>query len=158
MKRIICICISLCLLMGMALADQEVKLPGEHFTLSLPDGMEYSPKNARDAEQSAYFQFAYFSTKLGLEMDVFAYDNGGVTLSALAEAMKEKQQDVELRRINGIDVLTYYGEDDPATSDGAMYIGYVLMDGSQAVEITFWYGTQQSADKAQEIMSTLQQS
>lgn len=153
MKKWICLFLGILLLAGSAWADQSVALPGNRYTLDLPDEMEYSPRNPRDVEQSAYFQFAYFSKVLELEMDVFAYANGGVSLQDLCEAMASKGETVEIRRINGLDLLCYTGQDDPVQSDGAYYSGYVLMDGDQAIEITFWYATQQGADLITEIMS-----
>ena len=84
------IALILCLLIPVcgALADQQITLPGDHYSLTLPDGMQYSPQNKTDKEVSPYFQYAYFSGTL--EMDVFQYASGGVTLKKLAGSMKEK--------------------------------------------------------------------
>ena len=155
MRKLVCLGIALIMMLGAALADQAVALPGERYSLTVPDEMEYSPKNTHDSAQSPYFQYAYYSSKLELEMDVFVYPNGGITLQRLAEEMAAKGQTVEIRRISGQELLCYMGQDSPDTSDGAPYIGYVLMDGDQAIEITFWYATQKGMDKTAEIMNTL---
>ena len=146
-------CVMLCLIMvGSALADQSVTLPGDRYSVTLPDGMQYSPQNPSDRNQSPYFQFAYFSGSL--EMDVFAYDNGGVTLAGLAESMRSQGHTVTIQQINGMDTLCYSGVVD-ASGDGAACIGYVIMDGNQVVEIAFWYANQQGMDTATEIMNSL---
>ena len=141
----------LCVLMlgNCALAEQQVMLPGEHYTLTLPDSMTYSPKNP-SRKDGPDFQFAYFSKSL--EMDVFMYANGGTTVRGLAENMRSTGLDATVQNVNGTEMLCYTGVD-PA--DGASYIGYVLMDGDQAIEIAFWYGNQEAMDQSAEIMNSI---
>ena len=151
MKKWIAMILCLLLLGGAALADQQVALPGDHYTLTLPDGMKYSPQNQTDHNQSPYFQYAYYSSVL--EMDVFMYDNGGVSLRSLAESMKAKGLSVAIQSVNGMELLCYTDVTDGA--DGASCIGYVLMDGNQAVEIAFWYATQDAMNQSADIINSI---
>ena len=145
------VALMLCALMlcGTALADQQVALPGEHYTLTVPDAMEYSPKNP-SRKDGPDFQYAYFSRTL--EMDVFMYENGGTTVRGLAESMLGTGVDATVQNVNGLELLCYTGAD-PA--DGANFIGYVLMDGGQAIEIVFWYANQEAMDQSAEIMNSI---
>ena len=152
MRRIAALVFVLLLVMaGTAFADQDVQLKGTRYTLTLPDGMKYSPQNQTDHNQSPYFQYAYFSS--ALEMDVFMYDNGGVTLRSLSESMKAKGYTVTIQSVNGMELLCYTGVSDAA--DGADCIGYVLMDGSQAIEIAFWYATQDAMNQSADIINSI---
>ena len=151
MKKWIALILCLLLLGSAALADQQVVLPGDHYTLTLPDGMKYSPQNQTDHQQSPYFQYAYYSSVL--EMDVFMYDNGGVTLRSLAESMKAKGLSVTIQSVNGMELLCYTDVTDE--TDGASCIGYVLMDGNQAVEIAFWYATQDAMNQSADIINSI---
>lgn len=152
MKRWIALMLCLLVMAGGALADQKVVLPGEHYTLSLPDNMKYSPQNQVDRTESPYFQYAYYNSTL--EMDVFMYANGGVTLRELAESMKEKELSVTIQSLGGVELLCYTNVMDEA--DGASCIGYVLMDRDQAIEMAFWYATQDAMDQVTEIIGSLQ--
>ena len=147
------IALILCLLIPVcgALADQQITLPGDHYSLTLPDGMQYSPQNKTDKEVSPYFQYAYFSGTL--EMDVFQYASGGVTLKKLAGSMKEKGHSVTIQAVNGLDLLCYTDVVDEA--DGASCIGYVLIDGDQVIELAFWYATQDAMKQTETIISSI---
>lgn len=147
------IALILCLLIPVcgALADQQIQLPGEHYSLTLPDGMQYSPKNNKDQKQSPNFQYAYFSGTL--EMDVFQYAGGGVTLKKVAESMQEKGHSVSIQSVNGLELLCYTDVVDDA--DGASCIGYVLMDGDQVIELAFWYATQDAMKQTETIISSI---
>ena len=133
------IALILCLLIPVcgALADQQIQLPGEHYSLTLPDGMQYSPKNNKDQKQSPNFQYA----------------SGGVTLKKVAESMQEKGHSVSIQSVNGLELLCYTDVVDDA--DGASCIGYVLMDGDQVVELAFWYATQDAMKQTETIISSI---
>ena len=152
MKKWIALILCALVIGGSALADQQVSLPGNRYTLTLPDSMKYSPKNPSDRDESPDFQFAYYSGTL--EMDVFLYDNGGVTLRGLAESMRGKGLDATVQNVNGTELLCYTDVVD--SSDGVSCIGYVLMDGDQAIEIAFWYASQEAMDQSAEIMNSIQ--
>ena len=89
-------------------------------------------------------------------MDYFSYSvmDDMLTLQQRAEAQAAKGSDVEMRTVNGIEMLVYRVTDE---ADGAPCIGYAFMDGTQTIEIFFWYATQEAADLTRRIMETIRE-
>jgi hypothetical protein len=59
---------------------------------------------------------------------------------------------VELRKINGIEMLCFRTMDE---SDKAPCIGYVFEDGDWLVELDFWYSTEEAANLTTQIISSI---
>ena len=74
------------------------------------------------------------------------------TLRESAEKLAANGMEAELREVNGVEMLVYRLTDD---TDGTPCIGYVFMDGTQMVEVFFWYATQEAADQSKTIMETI---
>lgn len=147
MKKAVSFLICTVLLFSFAMAEQRVVLPGSRYAIDIPDGMKYSPAEEVDEGIEAYISDT-------LEMDYFSYPmtEGMLTLQQRAEAQAAKGSDVEMRTVNGIEMLVYRVTDE---ADGAPCIGYAFMDGTQIVEVFFWYATQEAADLTRSIMETI---
>ena len=148
MKKLFCVILLCCLICSVAQADQAVQLPESTWRLLVPDGMVYDPP--MEGEDCA---FAYVSETL--EMDVFRYPAGEMTLLDLAQQLVSIGQEAELRSVNGIEMLCYRTVDE--SLDQAPCIGYAMRDGDGMIEICFWYSTQEAGDLTEQIMYTLSQ-
>ena len=154
MKRVFSLLILLALLPVFAAAEQEVVLPGGRYVISVPDRMEYSAPEAGDSGVEAYVSET-------LEMDWLSYqktetERRGMkeTLRATAEDLAARGADIELREVNGIEMLCFRITDD---ADGAPCITYVFEDGEMLIEINFWYATQEAADETAAIMESIRE-
>lgn len=152
MKKAVSLLICMGLLFGCAAADQAVTLPGSRYVIDVPDGMTYSAPEKEDDGVEAYYSET-------LEMDYRSYPVAEAaafglkpTLSESVESLAASGADVELREVNGIEMLVYRVTD---KADGAPCIGYVFQDGTQIVEVFFWYATQEAADRTKVIMETI---
>ncbi len=145
MKRLLCLIAGLMLLAGCAFAEQAVALPGGRYVISVPDELRYSGPRKTDSAL-----FAYVSPNL--EMDVFDYDSGRNTTQDLAQRMAREGIDTEIRRVNGLEMIVYRTVD---PSDGALCIGYILIDGGRVTELSFWYATNEAAAKIEKIMQSI---
>ncbi len=155
MKKWICMLLALLLLAGScAAADEKIQLPDSRYSLTIPDGMKYDGPG----EDPDTAKFAFLSEKLGLEIDFFSYDANGWELKEMAESLKENGTDVEMYRINGIDIIVdrVTDPDDPP-DQGMKCIGYVLKDQGTIVEICFWYATKKAAKLTEEIISSIEE-
>ena len=128
-------------------------LPGGRYTVSVPDGMEYSEPVDGD-----YGVEAYVSPEL--EMDLISYTKEdavrlglGQSLKETAELQREQGMDSEIRNVNGIELLCFRTIDE---ADNAPCIGYVFEDGDLMIEIDFWYSTQEAGDMTKLIMESIQ--
>ena len=155
MKKIVSLFICVILLCGAALAEQTVSLPNSRYTLILPDGMKYSMPEPEDYGMAAY-------TSETLEMDYVSYLKADAvrqgmseTLQETAESLAASGEEAELREVNGVLMLIFRMTDE---ADGAPGIGYVFEDGDWIIEINFWYATQEAAEKAKEIISSIKTS
>lgn len=151
MKRAVSLLICIVFLFGCAAAEQTVAIPESRYVIDVPDGMVYSAPEEYDLGVHAYISET-------LEMDyrcdpreetVFGQAE---TLQKTAETLAESGADVEMREVNGIEMLVYRVTDE---ADGAPCIGYVFEDGGRIVEIFFWYATQEAADQTKTIMETV---
>ncbi len=154
MKKIIALLACIALMSGCALADQIVQLPGSRYTLEVPDWMDYSDGVDGNTGIDAY-------VSKDLEMDYLSYRREeagqagrGMTLLETAKKQREAGSDVEIRKVNGIEMLVYRLMDE---ADGAPCIGYVFEDGDMLVEIIFWYATQEAADETVKIISSVKE-
>ena len=147
MKKAASLLICTVLLFSSAAAEQTVALPGNRYVIDVPDGMKYSPAEEADEGIEAYISDT-------LEMDYFSYSvtDDMLTLQERAEEQAAKGSDVEIRTVNGIEMLVYRVMDE---ADGAPCIGYAFVDGTQIVEVFFWYATQEAADLTKRIMETI---
>ena len=155
MKKIVSLFICVILLCGAALAEQTVSLPNSRYTLILPDGMKYSMPEPEDYGMAAY-------TSETLEMDYVSYLKADAVRQGMSETLQETAENLvssgeeaELREVNGVLMLIFRMTDE---ADGAPGIGYVFEDGDWIIEINFWYATQEAAEKAKEIISSIKTS
>lgn len=152
MKKIVSLLLCTVLLCGCAAAEQEVRLPNSRYVIDLPGDMEYSAPEDTDTGVEAYFS-------RHLEMDLLYYPKEEMKKLGMADTLLETVQDraaagidVELRDVNGIEMLVYWVKDE---ADGTPGIGYVFEDGEWMIEILFWYATQEAADQTVEIMESI---
>ena len=138
MRTVLCILVCCLMLLSCASAEQEVLLPGGRYAVDVPDWMEYSEPVDGDAGVEAY-------VSKDLEMDYISYQK--------AEMIRaEKGSKIELRKVNGIEMLCFRLVDE---EDGTPCIGYLFEDGELLIEIDFWYATQEAADMTKTIMETI---
>ena len=152
MKKVFCLLILFALLPAFAAAEQEVLLPGGRYAVDVPDRMTYSAPEAGDSGVEAYISDT-------LEMDYRSYPVAEAAAFGLLPTLRESAErlaadgaDVELREVNGIEMLCFRITDD---ADGAACIAYVFEDGEMLIEIDFWYATQEAAEKTKLIMETI---
>ena len=145
MKKLAALLAAVMMLMGFALADQTVTLPGGNYKISIPDDMTYSSQSRSDLPQ---FSFAYFSQTL--EMDVFFYSSGGRSIMEMAEMLQADGVGAEVRQIGGRQMLCYRMTDE---ADGSKCIVYSMLDGGQVIEILFWYANSSAASQTEKIIS-----
>lgn len=136
-------------LFSIASAEQTVALPESRYVIDVPDGLEYSPAEDGDDGIQAYISDT-------LEMDYWSYPaaENAPTLKERAKKLAADGADVEIRRVNGIEMLVYRVTDE---ADGAPCIGYAFMDGTRIVEVFFWYATQEAADLTKSIMESIRE-
>ena len=154
MRKLAGILICMVLLLGGAAAEQAVALPESRYVIDVPDWMAYSAPGDLDGGVQAYVSDA-------LEMDYRSYPVAEAaefgllpTLRESAEQLAAAGADVELREVNGIEMLVYRVTDQ---ADGAQCIGYVFQDRTQIVEVFFGYATQEAADTTKAIMETIRE-
>ena len=152
MRKIIGILICMAFLFSCAAAEQEVVLPGDMYVIDVPDWMDYSDPIDGNSGVDAY-------VSKDLEMDYFSYRKADAIQLGMAATLRETAEeraaggaDVELRKVNGIEMLCFRITDE---ADGAPCIGYVFEDRDMLIEIDFWYATQEAADETKSIMETI---
>lgn len=154
MRKTVSILIFLILMFSCAAAEQTVGLPESRYAVTVPDGMEYSEPVETDMGVQAYVSET-------LEMDLRSYPREEAAAFGLMQTMRESAEklkaegaDVELREVNGIEMLVYRLTD---ITDGAPCIGYVFEDGERIVEVFFWYATQEAAEMTKRIIETIRE-
>ena len=152
MKKVFAALVCLMLLSGCAQAERSVALPHCGYVIEIPDWLRYS-----EAEEGYNGVEAYVSEML--EIDYTAYPKTALigpgaaeSLREVAEASAAKGKEVELRLINGIEMLCFRTMDE---SDKAPCIGYVFVADEWIVEIDFWYATQEAADLTTSIIASV---
>lgn len=140
-------------LSGTVPANQPVQLPGSPWVISLPDEMKYSgPRDGDGTCVFAYWLPGEAAGSVRMEIDFFIYASEGMNLAAAAEAMATAGMDVELRDVNGIEMICGVSTD-PA--DGAPCVSYGMLSGENIVEVVFWCADQEAADLSKVIMETI---
>ncbi len=154
MKKILGLILCMIVLAGSAAADQEVTLPGGRYMIDVPERLDYSDPVDGDAGMEAY-------VSEDLEIDFVAYQKADAiqlgmpdTLKETAEMRRNEGAKVQIRKVNGIEMLVFRVEDE---ADGAPGIVYVFEDGEWLIEINFWYATQEAADETKKIMETIRE-
>ena len=152
MKKIFGLVIIMVLLLGCAAAEQEVLLPCSRYAVDVPDWMDFNDAVDGDNGVDAY-------VSKDLEMDFLSYRKADAAAFGMAETLKETAEQraaagakVQLRKVNGIEMLCFRVTDE---EDGAPCIGYVFEDGEMLIEINFWYATQEAANETKVIMETI---
>lgn len=156
MKRIMA-----ALLAGIALASSafgagadgiRVRLPGSAYSVTVPEGMTYDgPGEGADTSK-----FAWLDEKIGLDASFFCYDSKGLDVWTIAESIQDQCENVAIYLISGIEMLVYELTDpgDPP-GEGMRCIAYAFREGDMIQEITFWYATQEAADRTVEIIESI---
>ena len=153
MKRVLCFLACAALMFPLsAMADREVQLPNSRYVIDVPDWMRYSEPRAGDSGV-----YSFYSEMLEINYTSYRKEDAArigmlETLQKTAENRAEKGTDVELRSVNGIEMLCFRIRDD---TDGAPCIGYLFEDGEWMIEIDFWYATREAARLTGEIISTI---
>ena len=144
----------LTLLLGCAQAERSVMLPNSRYIIEVPDWMRYS-----EPEDDYSGVEAYVSEML--EIDYTSYPRATMIATGAAGSLREvaensaaKGKEVELRSVNGIEMLCFRTMDE---SDQAPCIGYVFEDGEWMIEIDFWYATEEAANLTTSIISSIHQ-
>ena len=152
LRKAFALLICTALLFSCAAAEQEVLLPGGRYAVDVPDWMEYSDPVDGNSGVEAY-------VSKDLEMDYFSYRKEDALQLGMADTLRETAEerrnggaDVELRKVNGIEMLCFRLTDD---EDGTPCIGYLFEDADMLIEIDFWYATQEAADGTKAIMETI---
>ena len=152
LRTILMILACLILMSGCAQAERSVALPNSRYVIEVPDWMRYSEPEDEYSGVEAYVSEM-------LEIDYTSYPRATMigpgaagSLREVAESSAAKGKEVELRSINGIEMLCFRAFDE---SDQAPCIGYVFEDGEWMVEIDFWYATEEAANLTTSIISSI---
>lgn len=152
MKTVTAFLVCLILPFGFALADRSVALPNSRYVIEVPDWMRYS-----EADEEHNGVAAYYSEML--EIDYTSYPRATMigpgaagSLREAAENSAARGKEVELRSVNGIEMLCFRTVDE---SDKAPCIGYVFEDGDWIIEVDFWYATEEAARLTSGIISSI---
>ena len=152
MKRTMGLLACLLLLLGCARAERIAELPNCRYVIEIPDWMRYS-----EAEEEYNGVEAYVSEMLEIDYTSYPLETligpgAAGSLREVAEASAAKGNEVELRKINGIEMLCFRTIDE---SDKAPCVGYVFVDGDWIVELDFWYSTEEAAKLTTQIISSI---
>ena len=152
MKRTMGLLACLLLLFGCARAERTAELPNCRYVIEIPDWMRYS-----EAEEEYNGVEAYVSEMLEIDYTSYPLETligpgAAGSLREVAEASAAKGNEVELRKINGIEMLCFRTIDE---SDKAPCVGYVFVDGDWIVELDFWYSTEEAAKLTTQIISSI---
>ena len=154
LKRTAGLLVCLMMLFGCAMAERSVELPNSRYVIEIPDWMRYS-----DAEEEEEYNGVEAYVSEMLEIDYTSYPRATLigagaagSLREVAEESAAKGNEVELRKINGIEMLCFRTMDE---SDKAPCIGYVCEDGNWLVELDFWYSTEEAANLTTQIISSI---
>ncbi|MBO4292174.1 MAG: hypothetical protein J5898_09735 [Lachnospiraceae bacterium] len=126
--------------------DTEAMLPDGVHLITMPAGMISQIPDPEESDLKGIF-----IRKPDLEMLVFAYNAGGTSVEALAEALREAGRETQIREISGERFLVYQDRDE---ADGAACVGYSYMYQGWMIEIAFFYGSQEAADLTAKIMES----
>lgn len=152
MKRAVGLLVCLMVLFGCAQAERRAELPNSRYVIEVPDWMRYS-----EADEEYNGVEAYVSEMLEIDYTSYPLETligpgAAGSLREVAEASAAKGNEVELRKINGIEMLCFRTMDE---SDKAPCIGYVFVSGEWIVEVDFWYSTEEAANLTTSIISSI---
>ena len=144
--------ICLMLLFSCAQAERSVVLPHSRYMIEVPDWMRYS-----EADEEYNGVEAYVSEMLEIDYTSYPLETligpgAAGSLREVAETSAAKGNEVEIHKINGIEMLCFRTMDD---SDKAPCVGYVFEDGEWMVELDFWYATEEAAKLTTTIISSI---
>lgn len=154
MRKAAGLLICIVFLFSCAAAEQTVLLPESRYAVDVPDGMEYSAPENGDFGVHAYISETLEMDYRSDPREETAFGQSA-SLRETAEKLAADGADVEMREVNGIEMLVYRVTDE---TDGTPCIGYVFEDGDRIIEIFFWYATQEAADATKAIMETIRMS
>ena len=146
--------LSICMIQvfSCALAERSVALPNSRYVIEVPDWMRYSEPGEEYEGVEAYLSEM-------LEINYTSYPRATMIGSGAAGSLREvaensvaKGKEVELRSVNGIEMVCFRTIDE---SDKTPCIGYVFEDGNWIVEIDFWYATKEAAKLTATIISSI---
>ena len=134
-------------LSGAARAEsRRLTLPDGKHSLLIPGDMEEQKPSASETNLKGIYLLPP-----DLEMLVFAYDAGGLSVQDTAEALVSSGRKAEVRKIAGTEFLVFQDMDE---TDGATCVGYGYISGGQMTEISFFCATQEAMDLTQTIMES----
>lgn len=134
-------------------STRPVQLPGSRFVIDVPETMTYEAPG----EGSGDLAFVWVlpgpeAGSVRMEIDFFAYASVQQDLAETAKKLGEAGIEVELRNVNGTDILCAESAD---PTDTARCISYALTEDGRMIEIVFWYSDQETADLSRTIIETL---
>ena len=148
MRKVIGMTLVLMLLAAGSVSSAEtVRLPESRYAVILPDAMTYDGPTADTAEA-----FAYISEEMLLTVHFFRYDMS--MTDVILDLLGRGGDDIRPVSVNGVDMIAFRY---PPEEDGWQAVGYILEDGNAALEILFWYGTQEAADLTKTIMESIEE-
>jgi len=130
-----------------------VQLPGSRYAIDVPENMVYEAPGEGNGDLAFVWVLPGADAKTArMEIDFFSYASVQNDLGQTAEKMAEAGIPIELRSVNGTEMLCTESADE---TDGAPCISYALTDGERMIEIVFWYSDQETADLSRTIIETL---
>ena len=75
-------------------------------------------------------------------------------LEDVGRLLKEKGNEAEVRKVNGIKMVVFRMTDE---ADNAPGIGYIFEDGDLMIEVDFWYASQEAAELTEKIMASIRE-
>ena len=116
--------------------------------------MDYESPEASENGVDTYFTY-------DLEMDCFSFPKSEAgnlemadNLKDIAKLLKEKGNEAEVRKVNGIKMVVFRMTDE---ADNAPGIGYIFEDGDLMIEVDFWYASQEAAELTEKIMASIRE-
>ena len=155
-RKMICLLAAALLLTAAGAAAEgtrPVQLPGSRYAVDVPDTMVYEAPGEGNGDLA--FVWILPGAEAGsarMEIDFFAYASVQNDLEQTAKNMAEAGVPVELRSVNGTQMLCAESADE---TDGAPCISYALAEEGRMIEIVFWYSDQETADLSRTIIETL---
>ena len=152
MKGKACACVALTLMilaaagLGSAEGGQIVVLPDETHTVLIPQDMTYQAPGPDETDLRAIYLM-----EPDLEMLIFAYEAGDMTLQELAEVLTAAGRTAEIRTIGDTEFIVFQDRDE---ADGAPCVGYSYLSGDRMIEISFFYSSQAAMDLTEIIMES----
>lgn len=148
MGRLAALLMAALVLTGAAAEGREILLPDGVRRLTVPSEMSWQEPAADEVDLKGILLMPP-----ELEMLIFAYDAGGLTVRETAEVLAEAGRQAEVREIAGTEFLVYQDTDE---ADGASCVGYSYIENGMMVEVSFFYASQAAMDLTRTIMESFQ--